>query len=150
MRLVYGMAVCAFFLFPASSHCQEPDSNQAQQQLQPPEPAVVDTGIGFSYTILESKLGESRFNVSHDTLFFRLYYVDNTCINYTYAFNKEGKSLIVKRVTENPVNCYNNEEQLYAVEGRLIRLPKGKFLFELESVTGENANNLYREVIVVK
>ncbi len=107
-------------------------------------------GIAFSYDVLPSELGQSRFDVSHDTLVFRLFYVDVACNAYSYIFKHEGKSLIVQRVTENVEDCDKKSEQLFAFEGTLINLPKGKKLFELESIIGGEANSLFREVLVVR
>lgn len=106
--------------------------------------------ITFTYTILPGEMTDSYFKVSHDTVTFRLVYVDVACHDYEYLFKRNGKSLIVQRMTNDPNNCNEEEEQIYAFKGTMIGVPAGKYLFELESSYGDKKSPLFREVIIVK
>ncbi len=112
--------------------------------------AVPEDLITFTYTVLPSEMTSSYFKVSHDTVTFRLVYVDIECYNYSYEFKRDGNSLIVQRVTLEMDGCNEESDQIYAFEGTFTNVPKGKSLFELESVHGDVKNSLYREVLEVK
>ncbi len=141
-KYISTILLLSLFIMAPSTFGQENDSITDTTSLQ--------EDIAFTYNVLPSELGQSRFDVSHDSLTFRLFYVDIECNTFSYVFKHEGKSLIVQRVTENGAECDKDSEQLFAFEGTLLNLPKGKLLFELESVIGSERNSLFREVLVVR
>ncbi len=142
MRKYIDMLLLMVFISVSATFCQDEENTTDSDSTQ--------ENIVFSYSVLPSELGQSRFDVSHDSLTFRLFYVDVACNEYSYFFKHEETSLIVQRVTENTEDCNKESEQLFAFEGTLINLPKGKKLFELESVIGGETNSLFREVLVVR
>jgi hypothetical protein len=139
MRLVH---LCVILFAPVLIFAQtDPASNIA---------VAVGDSLLFDYTVLEPVAGNSDVWVSKDTVRFRIYYVDAECTTYDYQFARDGKSLIVKRVTMNAELCDNGSELLYGVEGRIWPVPKGKYLFELEAVVGTKMSITLRDVAVVK
>jgi len=124
---------------------------QSQESDQQSAPDVQDNSITFTYSKLPvSEPGQSDFTASGDTVSFSLFYVDITCDEYTYEFERDGKSLIIRRVTKNQDGCDKEAEQLYGFEGKMTGVPPGKHLFELESLIGDSKNTIFREVIRVK
>jgi hypothetical protein len=141
MRLITILLILFTSQFETYSQETEPQSNTD----------LPENSITFTCTsLLVSEPGKSDFTVSGDTVSFTLYYVDITCNEYTYKFEREGKSLIVRRVTKSQDGCDKEAEQLYGFEGKMIHVPSGKHLFELESLIGDSKNTIFREVIKVK
>jgi hypothetical protein len=112
--------------------------------------SVQNDSLGFSYAILEPVAGNTNVWSSKDTVKFRIFYIDVGCTQYDYRFARDGKSLIVKRTSVSADVCNADSEQLYAVEGKIAGVPKGKYLFELESVVGVSMSITFRDVAVVK
>ncbi len=141
MRLITILLI--LFIFQFEIYSQEPEQQST--------PEVQENTINFTYTkLFVSEPGQSEFTVSGDTVSFTLYYVDITCDEYIYEFERDGKSLIARRVTKNPTGCDKEVDQIYGVEGKFINVPSGKHLFELESLIGESKNTIFREVIKVR
>lgn len=111
-----------------------------------------DTGsqVVFACTVLEPKSAYPSVSTSGDTVRFELYYVDTECGEYVYEFEKQDTSLIVRRVTADPAHCDDESDGLYAVEGTIAHAPKGRYLFELESLIGDRKSTIFREVVDVK
>ncbi len=123
---------------------------------QEPEEEQIDStntqedSIIFVYEILEPEAANPKIWTSGDTIKFKLYYVDVECEKYLYEFEKQKKSLIVSRITSSSDDCDRSSDLIYAVEGEIIHVPKGKFLFELESKIGDKTGSIFREVVIVK
>jgi len=139
--IFFAIIVFSFYHISAQESDETVDTSSVEK---------VEEFISFTYTILPSEMTNSFFNVSHDTVTFRLVYVDVQCNDYNYQFKRDGKSLIVRRVTDDLDGCDEEGEGIYAFEGTLTDVPKGKSLFELESVYSGKKNTLFREVLVVK
>jgi hypothetical protein len=122
----------------------------SQETDEPADTAAAEEFVTFTYTVLPPEMTNSFFKVSHDTVFFRVVYVDVMCNDYQYEFRHEGISLIVQRVTVDLSGCDEETDQIYAFDGTFTNVPEGKSLFELESVYGGKKNSLFREVIIVK
>lgn len=108
--------------------------------------------IGFSYTILHPENAEnSDVTVSVDTVKFRLFYVDDVCSDFYYKFMPRSNKLLVQRSSPDADRCTSEEQILYGVEGILTGVPKGKYIFELQ--TGPNdthQESIFREIVNIK
>lgn len=114
------------------------------------EGETTSEGLVFSYEILEPVAETSDISASGDTVFFTLYYIDVTCFDYKYEFEKRENQLAICRVANNPESCVTDSEQLYAVKGIIANVPKGKYLFELEASLGAGVYTLYHDVVTVR
>ena len=117
---------------------------------EPIEPVVQNDSIIFTYEILEPKADVSDISVSGDTVNIKLFYVDVFCGKYEYKFETNKKSLKVRRVHANSDECQKDTDMLYSVKGKIINVPSGKFLFELESEYDNTIKTIFRDVVVVK
>ena len=106
----------------------------------------------FQCTVLYPENAEySSVSTAGDTVKFRLFYVDNVCSGFSYGFSQKENTLLVRRTTDSPDTCTPDEQILYGVEGFIAHLPKGKYLFELQTGTpGNRFESIFREVAVVK
>jgi len=108
--------------------------------------------IGLSYTVLHPENAEnSEVTVSADTVKFRLFYVDNLCSGFSYKFTPSPKTLLVQRTSSDSDSCTSDEQILYGVEGFLTNVPKGKYIFELQTGPDEtHQESIFREVVNVR
>lgn len=108
--------------------------------------------IGFDCTILHPENAESsELTVSSDTVKFRLFYVDNVCSGFFYRFLRESNTLFVKRTSSPLDTCTSDEQILYGVEGHIINVPKGKYIFELQTGPSDSIQeSIFREVVIIK
>ncbi len=141
MRLLSIIAI--LFVLQTEICCQETESKNTFN--------TPDNSIAFTYNVLPTEQpGQSDFIVSGDTVSLTLFYVDISCSDYTYVFKRDGKSLIVQRITKESDRCDKEAEQLYGFDGKMVNVPSGKYLFELESIIGETKSTIFREVLKVK
>ena len=90
-------------------------------------------------------------SVKSDTVKFRLFYVDDVCSGFTYRFSEKENTLLVQRTTTPPDTCTVNEQILYGVEGSITNVPKGKYLFELQTgAAGKKFESIFRDVVTIK
>jgi len=106
--------------------------------------------ITFTYKILEPKADETDFVVIKDSVFFKIFYVDFACSEYVYEFQKEGIIFIIRRITNTENACTKETDQIYAFEGLLANVPKGKYQIQLENQYLNKKTVLFREVVQVK
>jgi hypothetical protein len=107
---------------------------------------------GFHCTVLHPETPEyPEVSVVSDTVKFRLFYVDDGCSGFTYRFSKKDNLLLVQRTTTPPDTCTAGEQILYGVEGFIAGIPKGKYLFELQTgATQDKLESIFREAVTVK
>ncbi|MBN1576106.1 MAG: hypothetical protein JW913_06115 [Chitinispirillaceae bacterium] len=106
----------------------------------------------FQCTVLYPENAEySTVSVASDTVKFRLFYVDDVCSGFSYRFSQQENLLLVQRTTSPPDTCTADEQILYGVEGFIANVPKGKYLFDLQTgATDNDLTSIFREVVIVK
>ena len=108
--------------------------------------------LTFKCTVLYPETsGYPEVSVKADTVKFTLYYVDNVCSGFAYRLSKKDNTLLLQRTTTPPDSCIGDEQMLYGVEGYIANVPKGKYLFDLQTgATDGKLESIFREVVVVK
>ncbi len=108
--------------------------------------------IGFSCTVLHPENAEnSEVTASADSVKFRLFYVDDACSDFSYNFKLKSNILLVQRTSSDPQVCTSDEQILYGVEGILTNVPKGKYIFELQTGPDEKRQeSIFREIVNIK
>ena len=108
--------------------------------------------LTFHCTVLYPEKAEyPEVSVTSDTIKFRLFYVDNVCSGFTYRFSTTENNLLIQRTSAPPDTCTPEEQILYGVEGFISNVPKGKYLFELQTgATDDDLESIFREVVIVK
>lgn len=108
--------------------------------------------IGFSCTVLHPENAEnSEVTTSADSVKFKLFYVDDVCSDFSYNFQLKSNTLLVQRTSPDSGNCTSEEQILYGVEGILTNVPKGKFIFELQTGPDEKLQeSIFREIVNIK
>ncbi len=108
--------------------------------------------IGFSYTILHPENAEnSEVTVSADTVKFRLFFVDDVCSDFYYKLITSSNKLLVQKSSPDANLCTSEEQILYGVEGILTGVPKGKYIFELQTGPDDTRQeSIFREIVNIK
>jgi len=114
------------------------------------QPVPAADSITFTYKLLEPKADETDFVVIKDSVFFKIFYVDFECSEYVYEFEKNGIIFIIRRITNTENACTKETDQIYAFEGLLANVPKGKYQIQLENQYLNKKTVLFREVVQVK
>ncbi|MBD3320354.1 MAG: hypothetical protein GF350_04580 [Chitinivibrionales bacterium] len=103
----------------------------------------------FECRSLDTEPSNAKITVNGDSIYFRLFYVDMACSNYEYGFSRDEKLLIIKRSSENDLDCDEEEQRMYGVEGSVIEIPEGKYILQLESEYMGAKGILFRQAIQV-
>ncbi|MBD3347159.1 MAG: hypothetical protein GF401_19060 [Chitinivibrionales bacterium] len=103
----------------------------------------------FKCAILDTTPSNSRVTVDGDSIFFRLFYVDMACSEFSYNLNTDEHLLIIRRSSDDELTCDEEEQSVYGIQGHIKDVPKGKYILQLESVFSGAKGILFREAIVV-
>jgi hypothetical protein len=108
--------------------------------------------LGFHCMVLHPEKAEyPEVTVSSDTVTFRLFYVDDKCSGFTYRFSKKENLLLIQRISSASDTCTTEEQFLYGVEGFITNVPKGKYIFELQTGPDETKQtSIYRDAVTIK
>jgi hypothetical protein len=106
----------------------------------------------FQCTVLYPETaGYPEVSVVSDTVKFKLFYVDDGCSGFTYRLLQKDDVLSLQRTTSPPDTCTTDEQILYGVEGFIANMPKGEYLFELQTgATEKDLESIFREWVTVK
>jgi hypothetical protein len=108
--------------------------------------------LGFHCAVLHPEKAEyPEVSVSSDTVKFRLFYVDDKCSGFTYRFSKKENLLLIQRISSSSDTCTTDEQFLYGVEGFITNVPKGKYIFELQTGPADTKQtSIFRDAVNVK